>query len=362
MANETFKDYDGNKKYRKSTGAGSSGDPAVTHVIVDSNALPSGAATSAKQDTIIGHIDSVENLLSSMDGSLGSIDTNFPAAATLADNTANPSTTGVAGYTMVFDGSTWDRWQGAVTVSGVATAANQTTIIGHVDGIETLLTTISGNVDGLETAFGVANGKLTDIDAGIGGLDTLLTGMDADTDAIKTAIQIIDDWDNAASDGASVSGDVAHDTADAGEPVKIGGKATASLSGATNVAAGDRANIPVGIDGAPIFRPHTCLEDIVSGNASNTDGTSTECIAAGAAGVKHYLTSIILTNTSATDSYVEIKDGSTAKLTIPVPAHGGAVLNLPVPVGGTAATAWNFDPGTAMTTIYCSMVAFKSKI
>jgi len=38
-----------------------------------------------------------------------------------------------------------------------------------------------------------------------------------------TALQIMDDWDNAASDGASVSGDVAHDSADAGEPVKIGG-------------------------------------------------------------------------------------------------------------------------------------------
>lgn len=46
-----------------------------------------------------------------------------------------------------------------VTVSGVATAANQTTIIGHVDGIETLigttnttLTTIDGRVDGLEAS------------------------------------------------------------------------------------------------------------------------------------------------------------------------------------------------------------------
>ncbi|MCI0635578.1 MAG: hypothetical protein L0206_16935, partial [Actinobacteria bacterium] len=43
--------------------------------------------------------------------------------------------------------------------------------------------------------------------------------------AALTALQIMDDWDNAASDGASVSGDVAHDTADAGEPVKIGAKA-----------------------------------------------------------------------------------------------------------------------------------------
>lgn len=52
--------------------------------------------------------------------------------------------------------------------SGAATAANQSTIIGHVDGIE-----------------------------------TLLTGIDADTDAIKTAAQVIDDWDE--SDRAKVN-------------------------------------------------------------------------------------------------------------------------------------------------------------
>ena len=38
-------------------------------------------------------------------------------------------------------------------------------------------------------------------------------------------LAIMGGWDNAASDGVSVSGDVAHDAVDAGEPVKIGGKA-----------------------------------------------------------------------------------------------------------------------------------------
>ena len=43
--------------------------------------------------------------------------------------------------------------------------------------------------------------------------------------AATASLSVLDDWDNAASDGASVSGDVAHDTADAGEPVKVGAKA-----------------------------------------------------------------------------------------------------------------------------------------
>ncbi len=50
----------------------------------------------------------------------------------------------------------------------------------------------------------------------------------ADDDPATVSLGVMDDWDNAASDGASVSGEVAHDDADAGEPVKIGGKASTS--------------------------------------------------------------------------------------------------------------------------------------
>lgn len=156
--------------------------------------------------------------------------------------------------------------------------------------------------------------------------------------------------------------DVAHDAADSGSPIKIGAKATTALSGLTLVSDGDRTNVFAGIDGVLITRPHCNLEGIVTGNASNTDGTSTQCIAAQSAGIKTYLTSVILTNTSSSNIYVEIKDGSTTKLTIPVPANGGAIFNPPVPIPGTAATAWNFDPSAATTTVYCSMVGFKSKV
>ncbi len=197
--------------------------------------------------------------------------------------------------------------------------------------------------------------------AGASGVTTQRVVAASDSPEV-TSLGIMDDWDNTASDGASVSGDVAHDGVDAGEPVKIGGKATASLSGETMVAANDRTNARFGIDGVEITRPQTNLEDIVSGNASNTDGTSTSLIGAQAAGIKTYLTMIIVTNTSASNIYVEIKDGTTAKLTIPCPANSGAIVPLPVPIGGTAATAWNFDPSAAATTIFCSAIGFKSKV
>jgi len=68
-----------------------------------------------------------------------------------------------------------------------------------------------------------------------------LNVTEASASDIKTAVQVMDDWDNGASDGASVSGDVAHDTADAGEPVKIGGKASTTVPTAVS-ATGDRVN------------------------------------------------------------------------------------------------------------------------
>lgn len=42
----------------------------------------------------------------------GAVDTELPAAAALADNTANPTVPGVGAFGMVFDGSTWDRAPG----------------------------------------------------------------------------------------------------------------------------------------------------------------------------------------------------------------------------------------------------------
>jgi hypothetical protein len=162
---------------------------------------------------------------------------------------------------------------------------------------------------------------------------------------------------------AQVVGNVAHDAADAGNAVKAGAKATSALSGLTLVANADRTDLFAGLDGVLITRPHCNLEDIVSGNASNTDGSSTQVIAAAGAGVKQYLTSVVLTNTSSSSIYVEMKSGTTVKATIPVPANGGAVFNPAVPLPPNAANeAWNFDPSAATTTVFCTAVGFKSKV
>ena len=160
-----------------------------------------------------------------------------------------------------------------------------------------------------------------------------------------------------------IQGDIAHDAADSGNPLKIGAKAETALSGITLVGDSDRTDLHAGVDGVLITRPYSNLEDLVDGNASNTDGSSTQVIAAAGAGIKQYLLSATITNTSATDTYCEIKSGTTVKWTVPVPANGGVTLQWPSGLKPNAANeAWNFDMGAAVTTAYCSMSGFKSKV
>lgn len=171
-------------------------------------------------------------------------------------------------------------------------------------------------------------------------------------------------WDRMRGDttGTYVVGHLAHDAADAGNPIKIGGKAVSALSGVTLVASADRTDNYSDLDGAQLVRMNGAIGDYVNGNASNTDGSSTQVLAAAAAGIKHYITDITITNTSASNIYVELKDNTTVKWTFPVPANGGVTHHFATPIGGTAATAWNFDPSAAATTVYCSVSGFKSKI
>jgi hypothetical protein len=100
------------------------------------------------------------------------------------------------------------------------TLASDDPAVTDLAAIEVLLTTQAGYLDGIETLIGTTN---------------------TNTGNAATSLSVLDDWDNTASDGVSVSGDVAHDAVDAGEPVKIGGYAKAAAP--TDVSAdGDRVN------------------------------------------------------------------------------------------------------------------------
>jgi hypothetical protein len=62
------------------------------------------------------------------------VDSEMPAAGALADNTANPTTSGVAAYIMCFDGSTWDRCaQGTTTEATQDGALTVASTIGYIN-------------------------------------------------------------------------------------------------------------------------------------------------------------------------------------------------------------------------------------
>ena len=106
-----------------------------------------------------------------------------------------------AGGALLVDASaTTQPVSGTVAVTGVATAANQTTIIGHVDGIEALLTTIAGDTTDIEAALETVGGLVVNLGANndvtvtgtvdLGATDNaVLDAIAASTAAIETAVE-----------------------------------------------------------------------------------------------------------------------------------------------------------------------------
>ena len=79
---------------------------------------------------------------------------------------------------------------------GDASASNQSTIIGHVDGIETLLGTIDADTDAIKTDMAAIEVLLTaaNVDHAanevkLGEIDTVLDTIKVDTEAIETALE-----------------------------------------------------------------------------------------------------------------------------------------------------------------------------
>lgn len=141
-----------------------------------------------------------------------------------------------------------------------------------------------------------------------------------------------------------------HDAVDAGEPLKIGGRARTTEI--TPVASNDRVDAVFDIAGKQIVLPYANPENFVSGaiTTAMTGTTSTSLVAAPAAGLRNYITAIIVSNahgTVGTDVVIQDGSGGTTLLTIPAAAvYGGAVITLPTPLR---------QPTTA-TALFCANV------
>jgi hypothetical protein len=173
--------------------------------------------------------------------------------------------------------------------------------------------------------------------------------------------------DNAVVVQFSPIGEVADGSTDAGTGNKISAKAIAGLSSAANanLTALQRGDLLCDLDRALLMRPHCGLEDLQTGTSpvTITTTTSTAVLASAGTGLKWYLTSIAVSNTStSTPITLNILDGATVRWTMPVPV-GGAIQNFATPLGGfTAATAVNVQCSAAATSIIVSANGFKSKV
>ena len=76
----------------------------------------------------------------------------------------------------------------AALPSGAATAANQSTIIGHVDGIETLITSTNSKIDTFDAVLDNILTKNTEIDTVLDTIDTTLDNMLYGTALAVTAV------------------------------------------------------------------------------------------------------------------------------------------------------------------------------
>lgn len=195
---------------------------------------------------------------------------------------------------------TWNITDISGTVSlptGAATSANQSTIIGHLDGVESLLTTI-----------------------------------DADTGNISTKIDTI----AGAVSGTEVQVDV----------ITL-----------PNVTIGSA--LPAGTNNIGIVSPFASTSNFVQGTGSKTDTSNLEVIAAQGVSDRIYLTSISIANSSATNVIIEIKDGSTVIWRTAAPANGGSNITFPIPLKLSLNTALNMASLTSATTIYFSANGYK---
>lgn len=136
--------------------------------------------------------------------------------------------------------------------------------------------------------------------------------------ASMTAVQVADNGGSLTVDGtvtaANTAGEIAHDGADSGNPVKIGAVARSTAFPTAVSAAGDRVNVMADLFGRLMVAnvPHGLL---LTGQLARTDNNGADIIAAQGSGFVIVVTAVIVTNAHASvGTKVSIRDGTTVKL------------------------------------------------
>lgn len=160
---------------------------------------------------------------------------------------------------------------------------------------------------------------------------------------------------------AGVGGDVAHDGADSGNPVKIG--AVARTTNPTAVADGDRVNVAADKVGRLIVTPMAPRALIAKAATTISNTTETTILAAGGAGVYHDLTLLKITNQTNTAVSCTLRDDTagTAVDIIDLAPLGGAVIPFPATFPQTADNDnWTLQLSAGSITVHVLVIAVKN--
>ena len=134
-------------------------------------------------------------------------------------------------------------------------------------------------------------------------------------------------------------GQAAHDTPVTGNPVRFAGRAASANY--TGVANGDTADIITTLIGAQIVHPYAIPEVNWATTLALTAITDVAVQTAAGAGLKRHITQFQATNTGASAVDVLIRDGTTTRLQVTIPAGQSVVFPLPTGIPLTANTALN---------------------
>ncbi len=326
-------------------------DPDRSAQIVKASIIAQAAGTGdfvAVQSTATG------NLKVSLEEVDGAIAGGGTEAAALRVTVANDSTGLLSvddnGGSLTVDNATLETVGGGTEAAAQrVTIANDSTGVLSVDDNGASLTVDNAALDTVGGGTEAAAQRVTIANDSTGVLTVDDGGGSLTIDGTVTS--------NAGTGTRTITGDVANDTADSGNPIKVGAHATNSVEGETQVANSDRVDVKADLNGVLLTRNGTTHEENISERVTNTNGTSTDftgAFAAQGAGNHLYITEISVTNTNATTfGYVDFRDGAAGSVvwTVPAPAEGGAVPHFDPPLKFSDNTAVAFDVSAAITTV-----------
>lgn len=156
-------------------------------------------------------------------------------------------------------------------------------------------------------------------------------------------------------------GTAAEDAATTANPHIIGG-VVRTATAPTTLIAGDAARLTMSSAAQVINKPFSVSETDWQYTGVLTTTTPQAMRAAGAAGIRNYITGIQFQNTNATATTVLIQDGATTIAQFNAVANMATVADMefPTPLKGTAATAMNVTCGTAGASVFMNAQGYQS--